>query len=147
ALARLATSTFFRHATYGPKELFYADIFSSRRTPCRGQLGLPGARDQHAGCVGSYLVEEDLFDFLLLSLPDNDSHSHKNGPHAQVASIANADRQLERMFHAAGGADAFLDEHAVIVVADHSHAPVERRVELGSAFDAFHLLPPSGATA
>ena len=46
--------------------------------------GMPGMRDQHAGCVGAYLVEHDLFDFLLLSLPDNDTHSHKYGPHAQV---------------------------------------------------------------
>ena len=72
-------------------------------------------------------------------------YKRQNGPHAQVTSIANADRQLERMFHAGGGADAFLDEHAVIVVADHSHAPVERRIELDGAFDGFHLLPPSGA--
>ena len=42
-----------------------------------------------------------------------------------------ADRQLERLMHAGGGTDAFLDEHAVIVVADHSHAPVEQRIELG----------------
>src|SRR3954470_22753537 len=131
ALTRLA-STVVRRSVMGPKELFYADIFASRETGCRSQLGLPGIRDQHAGCVATYLVENDLFDFLLLSLPDNDTHSHRNGPHAQVASIANADRQLERMFHAAGGADAFLDEHAVIVVADHSHAPVERRGELRS---------------
>jgi hypothetical protein len=62
-----------------------------------------------------------------------------------VHSIANADRQLERLFHAGGGTDAFLDEHAVIVVADHSHAPIERRVELAAAFEQFHLLPPSGA--
>ena len=34
--------------------------------------GCPGVRDQHSGCVGAYLVEHDLFDFLLLSLPDND---------------------------------------------------------------------------
>ena len=72
----------------GPREFFYADIFASRDTGCRSQLGLPGVRDQHAGCVGAYLVEHDLFDFLLLSLPDNDTHSHSNGPHAQVTSIA-----------------------------------------------------------
>ncbi|MEA2248195.1 MAG: hypothetical protein QOH46_2724, partial [Solirubrobacteraceae bacterium] len=112
---------------------------------CRSQMGLPGIRDQHAGCVGAHLVENDLFDFLLLSLPDNDTHSHRNGPHAQVASIAAADRQIERLFHAGGGADAFLDEHAVIVVADHSHAPVERRAELDVAFAGFHVLPPNGA--
>ncbi|MEA2177959.1 MAG: hypothetical protein QOG77_1256, partial [Solirubrobacteraceae bacterium] len=73
------------------------------------------------------------------------THSHRNGPHAQVASIAAADRQLERLFHAGGGTDRFLDEHAVIVVADHSHAPVERRAELGTAFADFHVLPPNGA--
>ena len=41
---------------------------------------MPGIRDQHTGCVGAYLVEHDLFDFLLFSLPDNDAYSHKNGP-------------------------------------------------------------------
>src|SRR3954463_10456378 len=97
ALARLATSTLFRHAVYGPRELFYADIFSSRQTGCPGQLGMPGARDQHTGCVGAYLEEHDLYDFMLFSLPDNDSFSHKNGPYATVASIAHADRQLERL--------------------------------------------------
>ncbi|MEA2245518.1 MAG: hypothetical protein QOH46_47, partial [Solirubrobacteraceae bacterium] len=144
ALTRLA-STVMRRSVMGPLELFYADIFASRETGCRSQLGLPGIRDQHAGCVGAHLVENDLFDFLLLSLPDNDTHSHKHGPHAQVTSIAAADRQIERMFHAGGGTDAFLDEHAVIVVADHSHATVERRAELADAFAGFHVLPPNGA--
>src|SRR3954465_11876904 len=83
ALTRLA-STVVRRSVMGPKELFYADIFASRETGCRSQLRLPGNPDQHPGRVGSYLVEHDLFDFLLLSLPDNDTHSHKNGPHAQV---------------------------------------------------------------
>ena len=101
ALTRLA-STVFRHAVYGPREFFYADIFASRKTGCRSQLGLPGVRDQHAGCVGAHLVEHDLFDFLLLSLPDNDTHSHRNGPFAQVSSIAAADKQIERLMHAAG---------------------------------------------
>src|SRR5919199_1083662 len=91
ALTRLA-STVMRRSVMGPKELFYADIFASRETGCRSQLGLPRIRDQHAGCV-----------------------------------------------------DAFLDEHAMIVVADHSHAPVEKRIELDGAFDDFHVLPPSGA--
>jgi hypothetical protein len=144
ALTRLA-STVMRRTVMGPKELFYADIFASRETPCRSQLGLPGVRDQHAGCVGAYLVEHDLFDFLLLSLPDNDTHSHRYGPHAQVTSIAAADRQLERLFHAGGGTDAFLDEHAVIVVADHSHAPVEKAIDLQAAYGDLAVLAPSGA--
>ncbi len=146
ALTRLA-STLFRRSVQGPRELFYADIFASRRTGCWSQMGLPGLRDQHAGCVGAYLVEHDLFDFLLFSLPDNDTHSHRNGPHAQVASIAAADRELERLMHAGGGTDAFLDDHAVIVVADHSHAPVEQAIDFRGAFAGWEVLQPSGARA
>ena len=140
ALTRIA-STVFRHAVYGPKELFYADMFASRRTPCRSQLGLPGIRDQHSGCVGEFLVENDLFDFLLLSLPDNDTHSHKNGPFAQVESLAAADRQIERLVEAAGGAEAFLDDHAVIVCSDHSQSRVDDETDLFRAFDGFGVLP------
>jgi hypothetical protein len=145
ALVRLA-STVFRKPVLGPREFFYADLFASQRTGCRAQLGLPGVRDKHTGCVGAYLVEHDLFDFVLLSLPDNDTHSHRAGPAAQVTSIAEADRQLERVMHAGGGPDAFLAEHAVIVCSDHSQSQVEAEIDLFSAFDGFGILPPSGST-
>jgi hypothetical protein len=145
ALARIATSTVFRRTIDGPQELFYADIYASRKTGCRGQLGMPGIRDQHTGCVGAYLVEHDLFDFLLFSLPDNDAWSHKNGPHAQVTSIAAADRQLERLMHAAGGPDAFFEQYAIIVASDHSQASVEERIRLDRAFADFDVATPSPA--
>jgi hypothetical protein len=145
ALARIVTSTLFRRTIDGPRELFYADLYASRKTGCRGQLGMPGIRDQHTGCVGAYLVEHDLFDFLLFSLPDNDAWSHKNGPHAQVTSIAAADRQLERLMHAAGGPDAFFENYAVIVLSDHSQAPVEERIRLDEAFADFDVATPSAA--
>lgn len=141
ALARIAGAV-FRDSVMGPRELFYADLFASRRTGCRGQLGMPGQRDQHSGCVGAYLVEQDLFDFLLFSLPDNDAFSHRYGPHAQVTSIAAADRQLERLAHAGGGLQRFLDEHAVVVLADHAHAAVERRIELARAFEDWQVALP-----
>ena len=144
ALTRIA-STVFRHAIYGPRELFYADLFASRRTPCRSQLGLPGVRDQHSGCVGEYLVANDLFDFLLLSLPDNDTYSHKNGPFAQVESLAAADRQLERLVDAGGGLDAFLEDHAVVVCSDHSQSRVDAEIDLFGAFDGFGVLPAARA--
>ncbi len=142
-----AASALFRHPVLGPRELFYADVFASRRTPCRSQLGMPGVRDQHSGCVAEVLVREDLFDFLLLSLPDNDTWSHKHGPHAQVDSLAQADRQMQRMMEAAGGVDAFLEDHAVIVAADHSHAGVERIVGLPDAFSDFAILRPAADNA
>jgi hypothetical protein len=144
ALTRIA-GQIFRHAVYGPKELFYADIFASRRTPCRSQLGLPGIRDQHSGCVGEYMVEHDLFDFMLFSLPDNDTHSHKYGPSSQVDSLAAADRQLERMMEPAGGPEAFLEDHALIVCSDHSQSRVEQEIDLFHAFDGFSVLPAARA--
>jgi len=147
ALSRLVTSTLFRRTIMGPLELFYSDLYASRRTGCRGQMGLPGARDQHTGCVGSYLVEHDLFDFLLFSLPDNDAYSHRNGPAAQVTSLAAADRQIERLMHAGGGPDRFLDGHAVIVCSDHSQAKVEASIRLDEAFADFRVATPNARVA
>ncbi len=42
-------------------------------------------------------------------VPDNDTHSHKYGPFAQVDSIAAADKQIARVMDAAGGSDQFLE--------------------------------------
>jgi hypothetical protein len=126
----------------GPRELFYADIFASRRTPCRSGLGMPGIRDRHSGCVSEYMVEHDLFDFLLLSLPDNDWASHKRGPEGQLQSLAHADLQLARVANAAGGLDRFLETHAVIVMADHSQAPVKEVIWLQDALAELGVLGP-----
>ena len=53
ALTRLA-GTLFREPVMGPRELFYADIFASRRDrlpqPARACRAI---RDQHSGCVGA----------------------------------------------------------------------------------------------
>jgi hypothetical protein len=141
ALTRVA-STLMRHPVMGPRELFYADIFASRRTGCRSGLGMPGVRDRHSGCVSAYLVEQDLFDFLLLSLPDNDWYSHKHGPEAQVQSIAQADIQLTRVMDAAGGVERFLEEHAVIVMADHSQVPITSTIALQDELAELGVLGP-----
>ncbi|HEV7527958.1 MAG TPA: alkaline phosphatase family protein [Solirubrobacteraceae bacterium] len=146
ALTRVA-STLMRHAVMGPRELFYADIFASRRTGCRSGLGMPGVRDRHSGCVSSYMVEHDLFDFLLLSLPDNDWYSHKHGPEAQLQSLAQADLQLARVCEAAGGVDEFLAEHAVIAMADHSQAPVTDTIALQDELADLGVLGPSRSSA
>jgi Type I phosphodiesterase / nucleotide pyrophosphatase len=140
---RIAEAVQFRHPVYGARELFYADLFDSRDTGCTSALGLPGQRDRHTGCVGAYLVEHDLFDFLLFSLPDNDTHSHKVGPDGQVRSIAEADRALERIMHVAGGPEAFLEDHAVIVMSDHSQTAVDTGINLSEVFAGSRLLTPS----
>jgi hypothetical protein len=145
ALTRVA-SALIRHAVMGPRELFYADIFASQRTGCRSGLGMPGVRDRHSGCVSAYMVEHDLFDFLLLSLPDNDWYSHKHGPEGQVHSIGQADLQLARIMNAAGGVEEFLSEHAVIAMADHSQAPVTATIALQDELAELGVLAPARPT-
>lgn len=141
ALTRIA-STVMRHSVMGPRELFYADIFASRQTGCRSNLGMPGVRDQHSGCVGAYLLEHELCDFMLLSLPDNDWHSHRAGPDGQTKSLALADIQLARVMNAAGGIDRFLEEYGVIVMADHSQAPVGEGIALREGLAELEVLAP-----
>jgi hypothetical protein len=139
---RIAEAAQFRHPVYGARELFYADLFDSRNTGCTSALGMPGQRDRHTACVGAYLVEHGLFDFLLFSLPDNDTYSHKVGPEGQVRSIAEADRALERIMHVAGGPEAFLEEHAVIVMSDHSQTAVDTGINLSDVFAGSRVLTP-----
>jgi hypothetical protein len=145
-LTRMAAAL-MRYPVLGPRELFYADIFASRRTGCRAGLGMPGVRDRHSGCVAAHLVEHDLFDFLLLSLPDNDWYSHKNGPDAQIRSIAQADLQLARVMNAGGGVEEFLEEHAVIAMADHSQAPITATIALQDELAELGVLGPGRAAA
>ncbi|MEV4420077.1 alkaline phosphatase family protein [Patulibacter sp. NPDC049589] len=144
---RMATkfsATLLRAPMMGPKELFFADLVATRETACRSRFGHPGLRDQHAGCVSAHLVENDLVDFLLLSLPDNDTHSHAHGPDAQVESIEAADREIARVAEAAGGLDRFFAEWALVVASDHSHTFVERRADPRPAFEPFGITGPSG---
>jgi hypothetical protein len=143
ALARVVGSTpAFGHSVMGPRELFYADLYASQRTGCRSQLGMPGIRDQHTGCVGAYMAEHDLYDFMLFSLPDNDAWSHRNGPSAQVTSIAAADRQLMRLMDSVGGPDAFLAENAVIVCSDHAQVAIDASIPVIDAFADFSVATP-----
>ena len=114
-LRRVALAATFRHATWGPDELFYGELYSSRRVPCKPTLARPGTRDDYSACCGRELIANDLYDFLLYSLPDNDYHSHRFGPEAQSESIVRADAAFAELVDAGGGLERFLAEHAVIL--------------------------------
>ena len=124
-----ATRLKFQHHTWGPTDLFYGDLYASREVPCKS-TSIPGNRDEYAACCGAELIREDLFDFFLLSLPDNDNYSHRNGPEASVESIAKADRCFGEFVDAAGGLDQFLEGHALILCADHAQTEVHRGLPL-----------------
>jgi len=138
-----ATKLKFHHHTWGPTDLFYGDLYASREVPCRS-TSIPGNRDGYAACCAAELMKEDLYDFLLLSLPDNDHYSHEHGPEATVESIAKADRAFATYAEEAGGLDEFLEDHAVILLADHSQTDVHRGLPLAELLDAeWSVLQPS----
>jgi Type I phosphodiesterase / nucleotide pyrophosphatase len=140
-----ATRLKFRHHTWGPGDLFYGDLYASREVPCKS-TSIPGNRDEYAACCAAELAEGDLFDFLLLSLPDNDNYSHKHGPEASVESIAKADACFAGFVEAAGGLDRFLDGHALILVADHAQTEVHRGLPLADLLgESWSVLQPSDA--
>jgi hypothetical protein len=138
-----ATRLKFRHHTWGPAELFYGDLYASREVPCKS-TSLPGVRDPYSACCAAELVRARAFDFLLFSLADNDNYSHRHGPEASVESIARADGCFAELADAAGGIDRFLEEHAVIVVADHAQTPVDRGLPLAELLGReWSVLAPS----
>ncbi|MDX6652152.1 MAG: hypothetical protein QOJ38_933 [Solirubrobacterales bacterium] len=143
-MRRVAVAADFRHAVWGPDELFYGELYASRRVPCRPTLARPGTRDEYSGCVGAELVKDDLFDFLLFSLPDNDHFSHRFGPERTLDSIAHADANLGRLAEPAGGIDDFLDSHAVVLMADHAQTDVSSSLPLADALGAeWRVLTPN----
>jgi Type I phosphodiesterase / nucleotide pyrophosphatase len=119
----------FRHHTWGPGELFYGDLYASREVPCKS-TSIPGSRDAYSACCAAELEREGVYDFLLFSLADNDNYSHRHGPEASVESIARADDCFAELVEAGGGLERFLDEHAVILLADHAQTPVSRGLPL-----------------
>ncbi|MFY9489135.1 MAG: alkaline phosphatase family protein [Solirubrobacterales bacterium] len=127
---RIAGVTGMSRVGYGPSQLVYGDIFDSLGSGCRSSFGIPGRRDQHASCAALAMIAAEAYDFMLLSLPDNDNYSHREGPDAQPVSIAHADEQIQKVIDAYGGYRAFMEDHAVIVLSDHSHSHVEEGVDL-----------------
>jgi hypothetical protein len=138
-----ATKLKFHHHTWGPTDLFYGDLYASREVPCKS-TSIPGNRDGYAACCGAELLKEDLYDFLLLSLPDNDNYSHRHGPEASVESIAKADSCFAKFVEAAGGLNEFLATHALILLADHAQTDVNRGLPLAELLSAeWSVLQPS----
>jgi len=133
----------FRHHTWGPRELFYGDLYASRDVPCKS-TSIPGARDGYSACCAAELERLDAYDFLLLSLPDNDNYSHRFGPAASVESISKADHCLAKLVDAGGGLDSFLADHALILLADHAQTAVDRGLPLAEVLGRdWTVLAPS----
>lgn len=133
----------FDYGTWGPKELFYGDLYSSMPTPCKAS-SVPGRRDAYSACCAAELLSHNRSDFALLSFPDNDNYSHRHGPAASVASIERADSGMAEVIRSAGGLDGFLTDYALILLADHAHTDVEQPLALiDSMAERWQVLQPS----
>src|SRR5205809_3454725 len=118
---------------YGPKRFFYYSLFESDQTgaPLAVRNRAAGSIDAYAAAVGRWLVTRDGFDFLAYYLSDFDYASHAYGPEgAEDVALARTDSAIQALLDAAGGADAFLERYAVIVLSDHGQTPVERAAQL-----------------
>lgn len=143
-LKAFASAARFHHAVWGPDELFYGELYSSRKVDCQPTLARPATRDAYSACVGRDLVEHDLYDFLLFSLPDNDYFSHRDGPEETQESIALADDALAELVDAHGGIDPFLEDNGVIVVADHAQSHVTEPLDITAALgERWDVLQPN----
>jgi Type I phosphodiesterase / nucleotide pyrophosphatase len=111
-------------AAYGPSRFFFGELFASDRTGASANLGVNTSHDAHAAAIGRWLVARDGFDFLVYYLPDVDMASHRAGPDGAVAAITAADQSINALLDAGGGIDAFLDRHAVVLIADHGQVAV-----------------------
>ena len=128
-----ATLPWVTKPAYGPKRFFYYSLFESDQTgaPFAVRNRAAGSTDAYAAAVGRWLVTRDGFDFLAYYLSDFDYASHAHGPEgAEGVALARTDDAIEALVGAAGGADAFLERYAVIVLSDHGQTPVERAAQL-----------------
>jgi hypothetical protein len=145
-LKAAASAAKFHHAVWGPDELFYGELYSSRKVDCKPTLARPNTRDAYSACVARDLVEHDLYDFLLFSLPDNDYVSHRDGPESTEPSIAIADDAMHDLVEAHGGIDPFLEQNAVVVVSDHAQSDVTDPLPLADALgERWNVLLPNAA--
>ena len=143
-LKKFVSAAKFHHAVWGPDELFYGELYSSRKVNCKPTLARPATRDAYSACVSRDLVEHDLYDFLLFSLPDNDYFSHRDGPEGTQESIALADEALAELVDAHGGIDPFLETNGVIVVADHAQSNVSKALPLAEGLgERWKVLQPN----
>ncbi len=126
-----------KRAVHGPTRFFFYNLYESDRTgaPFSGRGRKGGSVDAYATGVGRWLVTRDGFDFLVFYLSDYDFASHAHGPAGAVdVALERIDASIAALFEAAGGPDEFLDRYAVILLADHGQADVERVARLEPHF-------------
>ncbi len=146
ALTRVA-STLMRHPVMGPRELFYADIFASRRTGCRSALGMPGVRDRHSGLRRRPTSSSTTCSTsCCCRCPTTTGTPTRRGSRRSCRRSPRPTCSSRASRTPPGGVDEFLAEHAMIVMADHSQAPVTAAIALQDELAELGVLGPARPT-
>ncbi len=143
-LTRFA-SRLMRHPVMGPRELFYADIFASRPTGCRSAWACRGCATAIPAASAPTWSSTTCSTFCCCRCRTTTGTPTSTGPRASCARSPRPTCSSPRVFDAGGGIDSFLQEHAVIVMADHSQAPVESAIDLQEELAGLGVLQPEGA--
>ena len=102
ALARIVTSTLFRRTIDGPLELFYADLYASRARPAAAaSWGCPACATSTRAASAPTSSRTTCSTSCCSRSPTTTPGRTRTDRMSQVTSIAAADRQLERLMHAA----------------------------------------------
>jgi predicted AlkP superfamily pyrophosphatase or phosphodiesterase len=129
----LPTLPWVTKAAYGPKRFFYYSLFESDRTgaPLAVRNRAAGSIDVYAAAVGRWLVTRDGFDMLAYYLSDFDYASHAYGPEgAEDVALERTDAAIQALIESAGGADAFFERYAVVLLSDHGQTRVSQAAPL-----------------
>jgi hypothetical protein len=136
---RLAGRLGWLDATYGPRRLFFGELYATDVTGAPRNFG--GSVDRHGAAVARWLVTRDGFDFLFLYLYETDNAQHYGKD--VMGAVEGADAAIGAAVDAAGGLDAFLERYAILVVADHGQSPVHEVADPAEALAGLEVFRSS----
>ncbi|MCW2950291.1 MAG: type phosphodiesterase/nucleotide pyrophosphatase [Thermoleophilia bacterium] len=119
---------------YGPDHLYFGELYGSLK-PLLPQVGFKRPKDWGGGHIARYLMRNTGVEFVVLYLGEHDHKSHQLGPDSTQQAISVADRALGRAMSSLGGTEAFLDQFAVVLCADHGQTHVHEHAALEDVFD------------
>ena len=121
----------FTETVEGPSVLCLGDFVTTRTRRGRKLDGRNGALHRFgmddastAQLLVELVADGEMPDFTVAYFADNDYESHEVGPHAALPVVDRVDAALGRMFDAAGGFEAFMQDTCVVVTSDHGHCEV-----------------------
>ena len=147
-LRKVALAAKFHHATWGPDELFWGELYASRRRcPASRRSPAPAPATSTRAASGASWCATTPTTSCSSASPTTTTTPTRTGPAGQPL----LDRPRRRRLRRAGGRGAAgstpsASEHAVILTADHAQSEVEAGYDLAGLLGAeWRVLKPNDA--